>query len=62
MDLLQSFHSFVGGFDKCATYWLEPASHDNTAVIAATASVIDDGVDNTVTRKERSDDGGRDEE
>ena len=53
----EQFSPFVGGFDKCATYWLEPASHDNTAVVAATASVIDDGFNNEITRKHGSDDG-----
>jgi hypothetical protein len=42
------FEPFVGGFEKCATYWLEPASHDNY-VIGNSGTVIDDGVDNKVT-------------
>ncbi len=42
------FLPFEGGFEKCATYWLEPGSHDNV-VVGDSGSVIDDGVDNKVT-------------
>jgi len=42
------FSAFEGGFDKCATYWLEPASHDNV-VVGDSGSAIDEGTDNKVT-------------
>jgi hypothetical protein len=43
-----AFQAFEGGFDKCATYWLEQASHDNV-VVGDSGSAIDEGVDNKVT-------------
>lgn len=45
---LTKFQAFTGGFNRCADVWLEPASHDNT-MVGNSGSVIDDGVDNTVT-------------
>jgi hypothetical protein len=45
---VSAFHAFEGGFEKCATYWLEPASHDNV-VVGDSGSAIDDGLNNKVT-------------
>lgn len=42
------FHAFEGGFAKCADYWLEPASQDNT-VVGHSGTTIDEGMDNKVT-------------
>jgi hypothetical protein len=42
------FSAFEGGFEKCTTYWLEPASHDNV-VVGDSGSAIDEGVNNKVT-------------
>jgi hypothetical protein len=42
------FSPFEGGFDKCATFWLEPASHDNV-VVGDSGSAIDEGINNKVT-------------
>ena len=45
---VSAFQPFEGGFEKCATFWLEPASHDNV-VVGNSGSAIDDGIDNKVT-------------
>jgi len=42
------FAAFEGGFEKCATYWLEPGSHDNV-VVGNSGSAIDEGIKNKVT-------------
>jgi putative cofactor-binding repeat protein len=42
------FQAIDTGFANCTDVWLEPASHDNT-IVGNSGSVIDDGVDNSVT-------------
>ncbi len=45
---VSGFDAFAGAFTKCADYWLEGASHDNT-VAGNSGTAIDDGVENQVT-------------
>lgn len=45
---ISHFQAFKGGFENCADYWLELASHDNT-VVGNSGSAIDHGVDNKIT-------------
>ncbi len=45
---VEGFQPFVGGFTKCAAYWLEPGEHDDT-VVGDAGTAIDDGADNRVT-------------
>jgi len=45
---IEGFDAFARGFEKCADYWLEPASHDST-VVGHSGRAIDEGVGNKVT-------------
>jgi hypothetical protein len=45
---VSGFESFAGGFEKCADFWLEPGSHDNT-VVGNAGNALDEGIGNRIT-------------